>query len=167
MNWHAKTTRRQIAIAICLIALILILCFVYGNSLLDKQESAEVSSSVMEALQGILRPIAEWIAGAPVDDTLLHRVVRKGAHVAEFAALSSFLTAFLWLWQGTWRTHAMGYVLFFSLLFGVLDEFLQSFTGRGTSVRDVMIDFGGAILGIFGAAVLIEVYEWLKRKRKK
>jgi hypothetical protein len=58
------------------------------------------------------------------------------------------LTGILWLVCGTWRTHAMGYVLFASLLCGVLDEFLQSFTGRGTSVRDVMLDFGGALIGI-------------------
>jgi VanZ family protein len=164
MEKHTKITPRQIAILIGIAALILILCFVYGSSMLSKQESAEVSSSVMDSIKGILRPIVELVTGGPVDDTLLHKVVRKGAHFAEFAALSALLTILLRLIFGTWRTHAMGYVLFLSLLFGVLDEFLQSFTGRGTSVRDVMLDLCGALLGILCAIALIEFCGWLRRR---
>jgi VanZ family protein len=164
MEKHTKITPRQIAILIGIAALILILCFVYGTSMLSKQESAEVSSSVMDSIKGILRPIVELVTGGPVDDTLLHKVVRKGAHFAEFAALSALLTILLRLIFGTWRTHAMGYVLFLSLLFGVLDEFLQSFTGRGTSVRDVMLDLCGALLGILCAIALIEFCVWLRRR---
>jgi VanZ family protein len=60
----------------------------------------------------------------------------------------------------------MGYVLFLSLLFGVLDEFLQSFTGRGTSVRDVMLDLCGALLGIACVITLIEIIKRLRRHQK-
>lgn len=166
MEKRNRNTPRQIAILIGIAALVLILCFVYGNSMLSKQESAEVSSSVMDAMEGILRPIVEFVTGGPVDDTLLHKVVRKGAHFAEFAALSALLTVLLHLIFGTWRTHAMGYVLFLSLLFGVLDEFLQSFTGRGTSVRDVMLDLCGALLGIACVITLIEIIKRLRRHQK-
>ena len=166
MEKRNRITPRQIAILIGITALVLILCFVYGNSMLSKQESAEVSSSVMDAMEGILRPIVEFVTGGPVDDTLLHKVVRKGAHFAEFAALSALLTVLLHLIFGTWRTHAMGYVLFLSLLFGVLDEFLQSFTGRGTSVRDVMLDLCGALLGIACVITLIEIIKRLRRHQK-
>jgi VanZ family protein len=166
MEKRNRITPRQIAILIGIAALVLILCFVYGNSMLSKQESAEVSSSVMDAMEGILRPIVEFVTGGPVDDTLLHKVVRKGAHFAEFAALSALLTVLLHLIFGTWRTHAMGYVLFLSLLFGVLDEFLQSFTGRGTSVRDVMLDLCGALLGIACVITLIEIIKRLRRHQK-
>ena len=165
MEKHIKITPRQIAVLIGSLILILILCFVFGNSMLSKQESAEVSSGVMEAIQGILRPVVELITGGPVDDTLLHKVVRKGAHFAEFAALSALLTGLLQLLCGTWRTHAIGYVLFLSLLIGVLDEFLQSFTGRGTSVRDVMLDLCGSLIGILFAIVLIELLQWLRRRK--
>ena len=166
MEKRHRITPRQIAILIGIAALVLILCFVYGNSMLSKQESAEVSSSVMDAMEGILRPIVEFVTGGPVDDTLLHKVVRKGAHFAEFAALSALLTVLLHLIFGTWRTHAMGYVLFLSLLFGVLDEFLQSFTGRGTSVRDVMLDLCGALWGIACAITVIEIFERRRRHQK-
>ena len=166
MEKRNRITPRQIAILIGIAALVLILCFVYGNSMLSKQESAEVSSSVMDAMEGILRPIVEFVTGGPVDDTLLHKVVRKGAHFAEFAALSALLTVLLHLIFGTWRTHAMGYVLFLSLLFGVMDEFLQSFTGRGTSVRDVMLDLCGALLGIACVITLIEIIKRLRRHQK-
>ena len=166
MEKQNKRVLRPIGIVIAIAAIVALLCFVFGNSMLSKQESAEVSSTVMELVRGLLRPIVEWITGGAVDDTLLHKVVRKGAHFAEFALLSALLTGLLRLLCGTWRTHAMGYVLFFSLLIGVLDEFLQSFTGRGTSVRDVMLDFCGALIGIGCAIVLIELYDWIRWKRK-
>lgn len=165
--WTNKYTRRRIGILLGIVATLAVLCFVFGNSLLSKQESAEVSSSVKEALEGLLRPVAEFFAGGEVSDELLHKIVRKGAHFIEFAGLSALLTGILWLVCGTWRTHAMGYVLFASLLCGVLDEFLQSFTGRGTSVRDVMLDFGGALIGIVCALALIELILWIRRRRSR
>jgi VanZ family protein len=165
-NNQNNRARRSVGIAIAAVTVIAMLCFVFGNSMLSKQESAEVSSTVMELVRGLLRPIVEWITGGAVDDALLHKVVRKGAHFAEFAALSFFLTCLLRLLCCTWRTHAMGYVLFFSLLIGVLDEFLQSFTGRGSSVRDVVLDFSGALIGILCAIVVIEIYDWIRWRRK-
>ena len=166
INTPKKRSRRSVGIVIGTVAVIVLLCFVFGNSMLSKQDSAEVSATVMELVRGFLRPIVEWITGGPVDDVLLHKVVRKGAHFTEFAALSFFLTGLLRLFCCMWRTHAMGYVLFFSLLIGVLDEFLQSFTGRGSSVRDVVLDFCGALMGILCAIVAIEIYDWFRWRRK-
>lgn len=162
-----KRTGRQWAILIGALALILWLSFVFGNSTLSKQESAEVSSSFMEAIEVVLRPIVEWVTGESASYDLLHKIVRKGAHLVEFAALSFILTVLLRLFCGTWKTHAIGYVLFISLLFGVADEFLQSFTGRGTSVRDVMLDFVGALIGVGIGIVIIELFEKIFRRRSK
>ena len=161
-----KHPKRRIGILIGAILAIAVLAFVFGNSLLSKQESAALSTSVMDAVEGLLRPIVELFTDGPVDDALLHKVIRKGAHFVEFAGLSALLTVILWLLCGTWRTHAMGYVLFISLLLGVVDEFIQSFTGRGTSVRDVMLDFGGTLIGILLAIGAIELISYLRRRRK-
>ena len=159
-------TRQLFGFIVNIVATIAILCFVFGNSMLSKQESAQVSTGVMRMIQGILRPIVELITGGPVDDTLLHKVVRKGAHVTEFAVLSALLTGLLWRRKGTWQTDAMGYVLFLSLLCAVSDEFLQSFTDRGSSVRDVVLDLCGSILGIVFAVALIEFCAWIKQKKR-
>ena len=40
------------------------------------------------------------------------------------------------------------YPLFFVLVIAVGDEFIQSFVGRGSNVRDVLIDFSGGILAV-------------------
>ena len=36
----------------------------------------------------------------------------------------------------------------FCLVIAVGDEFIQSFVGRGSNVRDVLIDFSGGILAV-------------------
>ncbi|MBQ7339146.1 MAG: VanZ family protein, partial [Clostridia bacterium] len=38
--------------------------------------------------------------------------------------------------------------LLFSLLTAVTDEYIQSFTGRTSSVSDVLLDFSGALCGL-------------------
>ena len=58
----------------------------------------------------------------------------------------------------------MGDALFFALLCAVADEFLQSFTGRTSSVRDVLIDFGGAVSGLLLSMLLIRGVDRLRGK---
>ena len=46
--------------------------------------------------------------------------------------------------------------LFFGLLAGVLDEGIQMFAdGRGSDVRDVVIDFSGVVFGLLAALFLL------------
>ncbi len=139
---------RRICITLIIAAILLVLCFIFGNSLLDRQQSGEMSASVLEVLYPVIRPVVNALTGASASEELLHTVVRKLAHFTEFAGLAFFATLLLLQLSGTWRTHAMAYVLFGTLLSAVIDEFIQSFTGRGPSVRDVVIDFGGALFGI-------------------
>lgn len=147
-------TRRTVWIALNIVAVFLVLCFIFGNSLLDGQESGEMSGSVLAVLYPIIEPIVSALTGAPAEEELLHMVVRKLAHFTEFAGLALFATLLLLQLCGTWRTHAMGYVLFGTLFSAVVDEFIQSFTGRGPSVRDVLIDFSGALCGIMATLLL-------------
>ena len=55
-------------------------------------------------------------------------------------------------------------LLFFALLCAVADEFLQSFTGRTSSVRDVLIDFGGALCGMLLTMLVVRGVRWLCSK---
>ena len=149
-----QNKRHTMLVALNIVAICLILCFIFGNSLLDRQESGEMSASVLEFLHPVLRPIVRMLTGAPPSEELLHTVVRKLAHFTEFAGLACFSTLLLLQLCNTWRSHAMGYVLFGTLFSAVTDEFIQSFTGRGPSVRDVLIDFGGALFGIAATLLL-------------
>ena len=74
-------------------------------------------------------------------------LIRKLAHFIEYFILA--ILVFLLLRDSTVKTKdIVVYVLFFVLCIAVSDEFIQSFVGRGSNVRDVVIDFSGGIIGI-------------------
>ncbi|WP_235068962.1 VanZ family protein [Turicibacter sp. TJ11] len=78
---------------------------------------------------------------------LLHVLVRKGAHLFEYAMLGTLLYLLFKCFKQ--REHNCWiYALFLVLLCATMDEFFQSFVGRTSSVRDVLIDFSGAIIGM-------------------
>ena len=77
--------------------------------------------------------------------------MRKCAHVTEYAVLA------LLLWRALRRVPALsmkisisfGAVLIGSALFAASDEFHQSFVkSRTPSFRDILLDVGGALLGL-------------------
>lgn len=71
---------------------------------------------------------------------IVHFVVRKSAHLFEYAVLGGLLLAYF--------NHDVVHSLFGVLLCATLDEYLQSFVGRTSSVEDILIDFCGGIIGI-------------------
>ena len=76
-------------------------------------------------------------------------VIKKSAHIVEYG----FLTVLLYRafrGYGVGSKNAAIYSIFISLLYGVTDEFHQSFTpGREPRVRDVVFDTIGALLAIY------------------
>ena len=116
------------------IALVVTLCLIWGNSLLGKEDSAALSGGITAWLRSI---------GLPVSDLF----VRKSAHFCEFGLLGCELTLLFWLKSGIGLQNGCN-AAFAALLAAVTDETIQSFTGRGSSVRDVVLDFTGALTGI-------------------
>ena len=161
-----RADRRTVRLSANLLAILAVLCFIFGNSLLDGQQSGEVSAGVTEVVEPVVRPVVEAVSPAPVSDDSLHGIIRKMAHFTEFAVLAVLSVCLLWQLCGTWRTHALGYVLFGTLLAAVSDEFIQSFTGRTSSVRDVLIDFSGALCGTLLTIALPSLIRALRRTRK-
>ena len=125
------------------IAAVLITGFIFGNSMQSGEESTERSGQISEQIYEIVEP----------DSTegyseKLNSFVRKSAHVVEFAALGICVAGIvLTLFQKRRRLH-IGAALFCVLAVAVLDEFIQSFTGRTSSVRDVLLDFAGGCGGM-------------------
>jgi VanZ family protein len=98
-------------------------------------------------------PILLWLKPGMRPQTILSIliVMRKSAHVAEYAILA------LLLWRAlrsarTLRTKmsiVFGAVLLACVVFAVSDEFHQSFVkSRTPTVRDVLLDGGGALFGL-------------------
>lgn len=120
----------------------LVMAFIFSNSLQPPNESNSRS-----------RIIADWLYGLPLlrqwlteDD--FHAFIRKIAHFTEFAALGLCLGGFAY---NLGRIKAQKYIslpMLVALATAVTDEFIQRFTGRTSSVKDVLIDFSGALCGL-------------------
>lgn len=115
----------------------LMLTLIYGQSMLPPQESGALSGSLVMYLKPILDPF-DWFR--PEE---FHYFIRKAGHFTEYTLFSLFFALFCEM--ADWKNRI--FPLFVCLLVAVSDEFLQSFTGRGSSVRDVVLDYSGSLFG--------------------
>jgi VanZ family protein len=98
-------------------------------------------------------PFLRWLKPDISAETLasIHFILRKCAHVGEYAVLGLLLLRAATLMMNFKRSMAILYVSVLSvcLFVAATDEFHQALVAsRGASVRDIMIDSGGAILGL-------------------
>lgn len=147
---------------VLLLCLILNLLFIWGNSLLPREMSGNLSDRVMD----VMNTAAEKLGLGPDFFTFLtdedgdgepdrtSLFVRKLAHLAEFACLGVLLRL---LNDSTEKAAARS--LLFAVMTAASDEALQLLSDRGSQFRDVLLDCAGAALGI----LLIEA---VRRKRR-
>ena len=137
---------------ICILLILLNLCFIWGNSLLPAAQSQELSDWVMELLPEFTN---EEVADED-ESTLL----RKIAHFAEFTVLGLLLS---WLFRML-RKHPW-YPLPWGVVAAFIDETIQYFVpGRGPGILDVGIDTCGVLMGM----LLLQIgYFLMKQKQSK
>lgn len=146
---------RKIRIALFATLSLLIVAFIFSNSIPSIPESRETSLSIAALLRPLLDPHHR------MDDAVFHNLIRKLAHFTEFGALGVSLTALSAQFERKKR-YMFGTPFGVSVLVAFCDEGLQFFTGRGNSMKDVLIDSTGALCGmLFVAAIL-----WLRSLRK-
>jgi len=122
-----------------LVLLVFTLAFIWGNSLQDSEESADISNGVLD----MLAPMLE-VVGLGADDD---RWLRKLAHFAEFGLLGMELS-FLAILRNCINIKGFSFAALFCLFVAVVDELIQLFVGRSSQVSDVMLDFFGSICAI-------------------
>lgn len=139
MKNKGRSWRRRIFLALSLLWMAVIFYFSGQTG----SESGALSGSLSEFLG-----LPEWF-------------IRKGAHLAEYAALGFFLSGFFGtfprrgMWLPSWGT---------AVLYAASDELHQMFSsGRTPALRDVCIDAAGAALGV---AVLYLLTAFLCRCRR-
>lgn len=141
---------------IALVAASAWLLFIWSNSLQTAAESAQVSRDVLSW-------VVPFLARSGIPEELWHTLIRKLAHMAEFAAAGV-------LWFAALRPEkektprmyrkCSGAAWLVCLTAAVLDETLQKFVpGRSGELRDVCIDNLGALLGILTAALAAQIWE--------
>ena len=126
-----------------LILSLFITIFIFSNSIQPAVDSSQKSGVIVNFICSLFN-----ITTQDGRDTTVF-VVRKCAHMAEFAAL-----AFCWSMYfksiGNTFSKYFKYVLIIGFLTACTDEFLQLFPeGRSCELRDVLIDFSGVLIGVF------------------
>ena len=125
-------------------AAVLWMLFIWSNSLQTAAESSGMS-------QGVLDRVLPFLALTGLSEDVLHTLVRKAAHMTEFAILGM-------LWSVGLRKNKPAFAI--CLLTAMTDETIQYFVpGRSCEVRDVCIDAAGAALGIVAAYLFQRVMD--------
>lgn len=138
------TVAAQVLFTLCLVFSV---WFIFQNSL----EIAQVSGARSEQVRALLNKVAGVVGLGPFS---LH-TVRKLAHFTEFALMGFWFMLCLRVYTRHFIKH-VSWPLFCGLLVAVLDETVQLYVpGRSSSVRDVLIDFGGALCGLFLALLIL------------
>ena len=150
-------------IMILSVALLLIVAFIWGNSVLSPTVSEKISRAVGGFLSGVVGTGDETVTVGGLS-------VRKAGHFFEFFALG----VVSWLLAGAWFTNKPLKALVTALMgisVPLIDETVQIFSGRGHSVKDVWIDIAGFSVGVgvvlLVSAVALAIGDSCKNKHKK
>lgn len=128
---------------------VLVLGFVWGNSLLTGETSGAASIKILIFLRSRF----------PILDGFAVNSLRKIGHFLEFFLLGILSACFFGNQQGQ---HRLTMPLLFALVAANMDETIQLMVpGRGSDVLDVWIDVAGACIGI---VVVTLVRLWRRKK---
>lgn len=145
-----------ICITVCLVG------FIFYNSIQAREVSAEESEGILDHIINILN-----IDGGKINRKEMHGVLRKVAHGIEYTALGVSLAI---LFRQIEKIRMRKYICFpmlVGLCVGVADEFIQSFNGRSSEVRDILIDFGGIVTGVAMVMLVFVVLDATKKAKVK
>lgn len=139
---------------LCIALLTANVLFIWGNSLLTAPISAAFSRFVGKLLGQVF-----GLSGAASGSG--HGLLRKIAHVTEFACLGMCLRWFASMEYPS-RLQRIGIPLVAGILVACVDETIQIFVpGRGPGLKDVMIDTLGLTLGV----VIISLIYYFNHKK--
>lgn len=148
--------KRKWIAGICI--LFFTLMYIWSNSLPSMEQSSQQSGKILRSIEMVFNT-------PPLDTPENQNIIRKTAHFAEFGFLG-FEMALLLLITGTMHWQNMMNILFVGLSAATIDETIQIYALRGSTVSDVILDFGGVLLGI-GAGFIFYKLVLLIRKYKR
>ena len=116
--------------------------FIWCNSMASVEDSGAFSGGIMLFIKNFIDP------GDRLDPEFFHHIIRKTAHFTEFFLLGMLYTFVRRQIHFPKRASFALLAPFAGLFTAVCDEWIQSYTGRGSSVRDVMLDFAGVLCAV-------------------
>jgi VanZ family protein len=117
-----------------------------------------VSNAESESIADIIKPIVD--SQNKISSETFNDIIRKAAHFTEFALLGTLIM----LLRIALKKPPIFTMLFISLSTAVTDESIQIFNGRTDSVRDILLDFGGALTGIIISAGIYFIVLFIKKR---
>ena len=153
---------RRFVFIIKLLLVILMLAFIWGQSMLPGDISENESSRILELVRPAVLILQRGFArsGFDFDEMFL---VRKLAHFTEYAVLGALMFLLFLRPDGDAR-----YILPMGLCLvsAGIDEGIQIFAvNRGPALKDLILDFTGSCAGILATGLIVViVYYRLRRK---
>ncbi len=147
-NIFSKKNLRRILRYVLILSMIATISFMFYQSLKSQEKSAETSEKVEQIIEPILP--SDTPVGGYVQDN-----IRKIAHFIEFFLLGAELSLFVLLFHRK-RLFVVGSYMI-AVVVALLDETIQIFSDRGSSVADVWLD----VLGFVTAATVVYVIGFL------
>ena len=139
-----------------LIVTILVVMFIFYNSIQNGESSSNASTTVLNFINNIINSIG-------LNFKLEGYFIRKLAHFVEFFTLGVFLMLTFEAFTNKIFS-IIGFPMFFAIFIPVIDEYIQIYSdGRTSSVKDVLLDFFGAMIGI----IIVSLCFVLNKKNKK
>lgn len=147
---------RVLFIALCL----LVIAYIFSNSLKTGEVSSKQSSSVVDTIQdcvGSIAPDSKIATTKGLGYKKMHAFVRRMAHFSEFAVLGVLLVCTYFCF--THKKKGLFIPLIILLAVACIDEVLQGFmAGRVADITDVVMDVLG---GLSGGMVALAVILWM------
>lgn len=139
------TKKKKAYIILSWVFVAAVMIFIFLMSSANGETSSDISNS-------LLMRIIE-LTGLDISS----HFIRKAAHFSEFAALSFLLSNAVFATFNTKKATLIAFPL--ACLYAVTDELHQLFSdGRACSVKDMLIDSSGALLGAIIFSLIILIY---------
>ena len=172
LSKHEQQLNRVTLFAIQLLPVVLIIIMIFGFGSDDADSSGELSSFVTEKLLYVINKLfaLKWTAEKIHNSVPLYEgVVRRGAHITEFALLTFFTFVFLYCRK---IKNSLAFILtfVFAAVIAVLDELNQLYVdGRSGSVQDVLTDCAGSAMVLIIILLMLSMarfYHWRRGRGK-
>ncbi len=151
--------KKKIVISVLFVILIGIVGFIFSNSIKAQKESTEQSKFILNIIIEKIAPLADAQQKGKI-----HNIIRKCAHAAEYFTLGIVLAMIARQFEKIKNRKYICFPLLVGLLTGVVDEFIQKFNDRSSEVRDVLIDFGGVVVGVAIVMLIFVIKDWIKKR---
>ena len=158
---------KNVVVFLCLFWMGFIFCMSGTNGEISHKESSKIVSVIKNTETKLITKEENktinnnTIKEQKIKENKLDSVIRKNAHAFMYMILAFLVCSVFFVYNKIGKD-TMGYILFICLFYAVTDEFHQSFVlGRTSLVSDVLVDFGGALIGL--AFFYIAYYKIYKR----